>query len=142
MDRLDGYRDVFPDAAPQLIVEGDFTQEGGAAAMRRLLDECPGLDAVFVASDLMAAGALRVARERGLRVPEDVAVVGFDDLPTIAPTTDPPLTTVHQDIEGMGRLMARLLLARSFGENGGPAVGDDPASPVVRPTRLVLRGSA
>ncbi|MCX5422570.1 LacI family DNA-binding transcriptional regulator [Streptomyces sp. NBC_00078] len=142
VDRLDGYRDVLPNAAPQLVVEGDFTQEGGAESMGRLLDGCPSLDAVFVASDLMAAGALRVLQTRGRRVPEDVAVVGFDDLPAIAPTTDPPLTTVHQDIEEMGRLMARLLLTRSFGESGGPAVGDALASPVVRPTRLVVRGSA
>ncbi|MFB9639985.1 substrate-binding domain-containing protein, partial [Streptomyces spiralis] len=56
-------------------------------------------DAVFVASDLMASGALRILRERGRTVPQDVAVVGFDDLTPIAETTDPPLTTVHQDIE-------------------------------------------
>ncbi|MCV2463459.1 LacI family transcriptional regulator [Streptomyces sp. ICN988] len=142
VDRLEGYRDVLPDAALELVVEGDFTQEGGADAMRRLLDGCPGLDAVFVASDLMAAGALRVLRQRGRRVPEDVAVVGFDDLPTIAPTTDPPLTTVHQDVEGMGRLMARLLLTRSVGGDSETAPGDGLASSMVKPTHLVSRGSA
>lgn len=58
----------------------------------------------------MASGALRVLRERGVSVPEQVAIVGFDDMDSVAETTDPPLTTVNQDIEGQGRLMARLLL--------------------------------
>jgi DNA-binding LacI/PurR family transcriptional regulator len=143
-DRLQGYRDVLPDAPPRLAVEGDFTLEGGARATERLLDRCPELDAVFVASDLMAAGALRVLRERGRRVPEDVAVVGFDDIPAIAEATDPPLTTVNQDAEAMGRLMARTLLDRTSGGAGGPdpVDGERSVAPVVRPTRLVVRGSA
>ena len=136
VDRLRGYQDALPDADPALIAEGDFTPEGGRQAMAELLARRPGLDAVFAASDLMASGALRVLRERGLRVPEDIALVGFDDVDTVAPWTDPPLTTVHQDIEGMGRLMARLLL-RSLGEDGGNAV-----APVITPTRLVVRNSA
>ncbi|MFF3617365.1 LacI family DNA-binding transcriptional regulator [Streptomyces sp. NPDC002580] len=138
IDRLDGYRDILPDAPP-LIAEGDFTLPGGADAMRILLDRCPDLDAVFVASDLMASGALKTLRDRGRRVPEDVAVVGFDDLESIAEATDPPLTTVHQDIEGMGRLMARLLFRRT-----APASGDGgrPPSSVVTATRLVVRKSA
>lgn len=115
VDRLNGYRDVLLDSSPHLIVEGDFTQQGGADAMAVLLDRCPDLDAVFVASDLMAVGALRALRERERRVPEDVAVVGFDDLASIAEATHPPLTTVYQDIEGMGRLMARLLFNRAWG---------------------------
>jgi DNA-binding LacI/PurR family transcriptional regulator len=79
--------------------------------MRRLLDRRPGLDAVFVASDLMAAGAIRALRERGRRIPEEVAVVGFEDS-SIARQTEPPLTTVHQPVEEMGKQMARLLVAR------------------------------
>ncbi|MCL8012702.1 LacI family DNA-binding transcriptional regulator [Streptomyces sp. AS02] len=130
VDRLDGYRDVLFDASPELIEKSDYTQQGGAEAMAALLERRPDLDAVFAASDLMASGALRVLRERGRRVPDDVAVVGFDDLAPIAESTDPPLTTVHQDIEGMGRLMARLLCE-------GARVPS-----VVTPTRLVLRGSA
>lgn len=115
--------------------------QGGADAMATLLVRCPDLDAVFVASDLMASGALRVLRERARRVPEDVAVVGFDDLATIAAATEPPLTTVHQDIEDMGRLMARLLFKRTSDE---PASRDGslPLSSVVTPTRLVVRKSA
>jgi DNA-binding LacI/PurR family transcriptional regulator len=141
IDRLDGYRDVLLDTPPELVTEGDFTLQGGADAMALLLDRCPGLDAVFVASDLMAAGALRLLRERGRRVPEDVAVVGFDDLATIAEATEPPLTTVHQDIEAMGRLMARLLFKRTTDEPASRESGPPPSS-VVTPTRLVVRKSA
>lgn len=138
VDRLDGYRDVLLDGAPELIVEGDFTRQGGADAMAALLRRCPDLDGVFVASDLMAAGALDLLRERGVRVPEDVAVVGFDDLPSLAGSLDPPLTTVHQDIVGMGRTMARLLFREASGEAGG----SHPLSSVITPTRLVVRESA
>ncbi|MEU8841782.1 LacI family DNA-binding transcriptional regulator [Streptomyces roseus] len=138
VDRLDGYRDVLLDADPALIAEGDFTAAGGAGAMAALLERCPDLDAVFAANDLMATGALRVLRERGLAVPGDVALVGFDDAELVAETADPPLTTVRQDIEGMGRLMAQLLLRTLNREQGDRAV---PAS-VVTPTALVRRGSS
>ncbi|WP_448316074.1 LacI family DNA-binding transcriptional regulator [Streptomyces sp. CO7] len=142
VDRLRGYRDVLPDAAPEMVVEGDFTEAGGAAAMRRLLERNPEVDAVFVASDLMAAGALRVLRERGRRVPEDVAVVGFDDIPAIAEAADPPLTTVNQDAEELGRLMARTLLDHIADCAAGEAADRAPLTPVIMPTRLVLRASA
>jgi hypothetical protein len=125
-----------PEVSPELVEKADYTRQGGAEAMARLLDRRPDLDAVFVASDLMAAGALLTLRERGRRVPEDVAVVGFDDLTSIAEATDPPLTTVHQDVEGMGRLMAGLLF-----DHTGSTAEPDTASVVV-PTRLVLRTSA
>ncbi|MFE1858667.1 LacI family DNA-binding transcriptional regulator [Streptomyces anandii] len=147
VDRLDGFRDVMVDADPRLIVESDFTPADGERAMRELLDRCPDLDAVFAANDLTASGALRVLRERGLRVPEDVAVVGFDDMLPVAEQTDPPLTTVRQDIEEMGRLMARLLLRGldrgdgDTGRAGEAAVGGAPRS-VVLPTTLVRRASA
>jgi DNA-binding LacI/PurR family transcriptional regulator len=134
VDRRDGYLDVLPDADPGLMAQGDFTPEGGGRAMARLLAEHPDIDGVFAANDLMASGALRTLREAGRRVPEDVAVVGFDDMPQIAQWTDPPLTTVRQDIEEMGRIMARLLLT--------PAGPGAPNGPVVTPTRLVVRGSA
>src|SRR5690606_8378279 len=94
VDRVDGYRDAVADADPELVVEGDFTSASGERAMRELLGRRPGLDAVFAGNDLMAAGALRVLRERGRRVPDDVAVVGFDDMLPIAEQTEPPLTTV------------------------------------------------
>ncbi|MFD5573274.1 LacI family DNA-binding transcriptional regulator [Streptomyces cadmiisoli] len=147
VDRLDGFRDVMADADPRLIVEGDFSPAGGERAMRELLDRCPDLDAVFAANDITAAGALRVLRERGRRVPDDVAVVGFDDMLPVAEQTDPPLTTIRQDIEEMGRLMARLLLRRLDRRNAdgegaqAPDAGDDTAG-VVLPTTLVRRASA
>ncbi|MER5864760.1 LacI family DNA-binding transcriptional regulator [Kitasatospora sp. NPDC002040] len=137
LDRLDGYRDLLPDGDPTLIAEGDFTPDGGSRAMTELLARRPDLDAVFAASDAMASGALRVLRAHGRRVPEDVAVIGFDDVESIAAWTDPPLTTIRQDIEEMGRLMARLLLRRL----ATPAQPLAPTS-VITPTRLVRRESA
>ncbi|MFD8819397.1 substrate-binding domain-containing protein, partial [Streptomyces sp. NPDC059627] len=104
-------------------------------AMGELLDRCPDVDAVFAANDLTALGALRVLRERGRRVPEDVAVIGFDDVLPVAEQTEPPLTTVRQDIEEMGRLMARLLLAtlnRGASAAGGPARGRQPPTQIKR----------
>ncbi|AZP21585.1 LacI family DNA-binding transcriptional regulator [Streptomyces aquilus] len=132
VDRLEGFRDVVGDVDARLVVEGDFTPAGGERAMRELLDRCPDVDAVFAANDLTASGALRVLREHGRRVPDDVAVIGFDDMLPIAEQTDPPLTTIRQDIEEMGRLMARLLLKGS----------GDAMSGVVLPTTLVRRASA
>ncbi|MGW6532496.1 LacI family DNA-binding transcriptional regulator [Streptomyces venezuelae] len=148
VDRLDGYRDALADVDPALIVEGDFTPAGGERAMRELLDRTPDVDGVFAANDLTASGALRVLRERGRRVPDDVAVVGFDDMLPVAEQTEPPLTTVRQDIEEMGRLMAGILLRGRGGAERGPAGaeggaegGAGPAG-VVLPTALVRRASA
>ncbi|WP_410483212.1 LacI family DNA-binding transcriptional regulator [Streptomyces sp. ST1015] len=139
VDRLDGYLDVMGDTDPALLAEGDFTPAGGEHAMRELLARRPDLDAVFAANDLTASGALRVLREQGRRVPEDVAVIGFDDMLPIPEQTDPPLTTVRQDIEEMGRLMARLLLKRLART---PSTTEVPLSSVVLPTRLIRRASA
>jgi DNA-binding LacI/PurR family transcriptional regulator len=131
IERLDGYHDV---VGPGPVAIGDFSEESGAAAMQWLLDHYPDLDAVFAASDMMAAGAMRVMRERGLRAPQDIAVIGFDDS-VIARHTDPPLTSVHQPIEEMGQEMVRRLLAKLDGD-------DLDGSAVVLSTHLVLRGSA
>ncbi|MFJ1609255.1 LacI family DNA-binding transcriptional regulator [Streptomyces sp. NPDC088253] len=141
VDRLDGFRDVMGDADPSLVVEGDFTPAGGERAMRELLERRPDVDAVFAANDLTASGALRVLRERGRRVPDDVAVIGFDDMLPVAEQTDPPLTTVRQDIEEMGRLMARLLL-RDLDRRAGRQEADGGPAGVVLPTTLVRRVSA
>ena len=129
--RLAGYRAAVPGA--DLVAYGDFTEEGGASAMRALLDAEPRLDAVFAASDLMAHGALRTLREAGRRVPDDVAVIGFDDI-EIARYTDPPLTTVRQPIVDIGRHLARQMLRLAGGEEIEPAV--------VLPTQLIVRDSA
>jgi DNA-binding LacI/PurR family transcriptional regulator len=136
--RLAGYREACLEADlvtdEDLIAYGDFSESSGLTAMHQLLSREPDLDAVFVASDLMAAGALRALRETGRRVPADVAVVGFEDS-AVARQTDPPLTTVHQPVEAMGREMSTLLLSRIR--------GDEPDQPeVLLETHLVIRQSA
>ena len=93
------------------LVSGNFTQDSGYAAMRTLLAGNPAVDGVFVANDLMAAGALIALRQAGRRVPEDVAVVGFDDS-SAALAADPPLTTIRHPLEDMAAESARLLLSR------------------------------
>ncbi|MFJ2954106.1 LacI family DNA-binding transcriptional regulator [Streptomyces sp. NPDC087270] len=96
-------------SSEELIAAGDFTEEGGRRAMRELLARRPDVDGVFAASDVMAAGARAVLREEGRRVPDDVALVGFEDS-AIARHMDPALTSVRQPTEEMGRTMARVLL--------------------------------
>ncbi|MEU2792952.1 LacI family DNA-binding transcriptional regulator [Streptomyces sp. NPDC007100] len=145
-DRLDGYLDALAPAAPdpRLIADGGFTAAGGERAMARLLAAAPDLDAVFACSDLMASGALRTLRAHGRRVPQDVGVVGYDDLDPAA-WTDPPLTTVRQDVEEMGRLMARLLLRRLATDGAADGTGPEAAgagpSPVITAATLVVRES-
>ncbi|MEE4542626.1 LacI family DNA-binding transcriptional regulator [Streptomyces sp. V4-01] len=141
VDRLDGFRDVLPDNDPRLTAEGDFTPDGGAKAMAALLERCPDVDAVFAASDVMASGALRMLRTSGRRVPEDVAVIGFDDIVSVSEWTDPPLTTIRQDIEEMGRMMARLLL-RTVAAPAANGTETPAPAPIVTPTQLVRRASA
>ncbi|MFD0367507.1 LacI family DNA-binding transcriptional regulator [Streptomyces sp. NPDC059071] len=136
VDRIAGYHDVLVDADPELLCQGDFTRESGARAMAELLDRRPDVDAVFAANDLMAAGALQVLRQRGIRVPEDIAVVGFDDMDLVVRDTEPALTTVRQDIEGMGRLMVRLLMRVLDG------AADAATASVITSTSLVRRASA
>jgi DNA-binding LacI/PurR family transcriptional regulator len=148
VDRLDGYREVMADvpggADARLVVESDFTPAGGERAMRELLDRCPDVDGVFAANDLTALGALRVLRASGRRVPEDVAVIGFDDMLPVTEQTEPPLTTVRQDIEEMGRLMARLLLRGLPGgrDTAAPRADTPPDGGVILPTTLIRRASA
>jgi DNA-binding LacI/PurR family transcriptional regulator len=132
-DRLAGYKEALDAAGrPATVAYGDFTHASGVHAMSRLLDQRPGVDAVFVASDIMAAGALHALRRAGRRVPDDVAVVGFDDLP-LAQHTRPPLTTVRQPLERVGAAAARRLLSDMDGT-------DEPGDPIL-PTTLVSRAS-
>jgi len=131
LDRLSGWRRAMSGLTTDLVVHGDFTPESGAAAMTRLLAQDPELDAVFVAADIMAIGALQVLHAAGRRVPEDVAVVGFDDsVPAVV-----PLTTVRQDVERFGRMLTWRLLAEIDGVEGLPPS-------VLLPTSLVLRTTA
>jgi LacI family transcriptional regulator len=135
LDRREGYLTALRAAGiaidEDLIVEGDFSEAGGFAAMQRLLPLEP--DAVFIASDLMAAGALHALSRVGRRVPEDVAMVGFDDAP-IATYTDPPLTTVRQPMYELGVNAVRLLI-RLLEEDV-----DEPLRKIL-PTELVIRVS-
>ncbi len=137
LERYSGYRDGLAEAglaaADDLVEAGDFSLDSGVRAAAALVERRPDLDAIFAASDAMAIGALRALRERGRRVPADVAVVGFEDSP-LAAHADPPLTTVHQPVEAMGREMVRLLLTRIGG-------GEVEEALVVLPTHLVVRGS-
>ena len=138
IDRLLGYRQALLGAAavpdPGMIAYGDFSAVSGQHALLRLIDHRPGIDAVFAASDLMAAGALHALRRLGRRVPHDVAVIGFDGLPA-AQQTDPQLTTVRQPVAAMGTCMVSELLAQIADPGRKP-------SHVVLDTELILRGSA
>ncbi|KND41030.1 MULTISPECIES: LacI family DNA-binding transcriptional regulator [Streptomyces] len=142
--RIEGYRDALEDAGREvderLIAPGDFTEEGGRRAMRELLARCPDLDAVFAESDVMAAGARQILREAGRRIPDDVALVGYDDS-AIARHMDPPLTSVRQPIEEMGRAMIDLLLDEIADRRPAVSRGLERRQ-VVLPTELVGRDSS
>jgi DNA-binding LacI/PurR family transcriptional regulator len=111
IDRLAGWRTAVREAGldDQLVEVGDFTLASGARAMQRLLDRGRPVDAVFAANDQMAAGAYTVIQGRGLRIPEDIAVVGFDD-DSFATSVTPALTTVNHPIVELGRKMAETLV--------------------------------
>lgn len=136
-DRLTGWRRALGASGRRspssLVGEGDFTRTGGAGATRLLLERHPEVDGIFAASDLMALGTLDALRSAGRRVPEDVAVIGFDDS-ELAPAADPPLTTVRQPIEELGTDMGRLLLEQL---DGGAAPRG-----ITLETELVVRHSA
>jgi DNA-binding LacI/PurR family transcriptional regulator len=133
-DRYDGFRAELAGLGREAagVVHADFSIAGGRAAMIELLADAPDVDGVFVANDLMALGALQAAAELGRRVPEDVAVVGFDDLP-MAATSAPPLTTVRQPMTEMGRALAGRLL--DLIGNGGSR------EPLIVPTEIIERAT-
>jgi DNA-binding LacI/PurR family transcriptional regulator len=135
IDRLAGWRQTMAESRlPYDAVEsGDFTVHGAAVAMQRLLDRRPDLDAVFVASDLMARGALDVLAAAGRSVPGDVAVVGYDDSPA-AVAGNLQLTTVRQPSVAMGIRMAEVLLELLAGRT--------PQSPTILSTKLIIRETA
>ena len=155
VDRLVGWRKALAEAglpaSRTLVARAPFTREGGEHATHRLLAAHPDLDGLFVASDLMALGALDALRAAGRRVPDDVAVVGFDDS-DLARGALPPLTTVRQPIEGLGHAMAASLLslldaARAAAPTPSPASSSapppvPPPPAIVLPTDLVIRASS
>ena len=117
---------------PALQVDAQSAEDDGYAAARELLGRGAAFDAVFAASDLIAIGAMRALAEAGLQVPRDVAVVGFDDLPT-ARSASPALTTVSQDTSRAGALLVETLMKR---------VQDQPADSFMLPAKLVVRRSS
>lgn len=135
IDRLAGWRTAMTDArlATDAIAYGDFTLAGGVHAAHELLDAHPDLDAIFVASDLMALGAITVLRERGIAVPDQIAVMGFDDSPA-AVASAIPLTTVRQPSVEQGERMARILLDLL---EGTPTTRRH-----IMPTEVIVRASA
>ncbi|GAA1951746.1 LacI family DNA-binding transcriptional regulator [Catenulispora subtropica] len=168
-DRLEGFTRGLLEAGGDIhttALQGDFTRDGGYQATRRLLEKHPKVTAVFALSDLMAVGALAALREAGRRVPDDVSLIGFDDLAICADLT-PALTTVRVDTEGMGEQAMRMVVAAgpeaeagpdadadadaAAGTGAGDAAGDGvPADAAVTaeqrttiqsPTELIVRGS-
>ena len=137
-DRLNGYQAAFADFHCEvdrtLICEGDFQRPRALAAARALLSGFVRPTAIFASNDVSAFGVMEAAREVGLRIPEDLSVVGFDDIPE-ASNVDPPLTTVRQPLEEMGCVAARTLLAMMHQRELRP-------DRIELPTRLIVRGSS
>jgi LacI family transcriptional regulator len=136
-DRLAGHRQALIDsglpADPALVFEGDFTQPAGFSRAQALL-ALPGRPtAIFASNDEMAFGVMEAVRDGGLRIPDDISVVGFDDIPQAA-VVNPPLTSVRQPLIEMGRSATRMLLQLI----GNPALAPEP---VILPTRLIVRAS-
>lgn len=131
--RVQGFVDTIEELmVPGAVAYGDFTRASGAQAAESLLRDHPDIDGIFAASDLMAAGVLDALHQLGRRVPDDVAVVGFDDT-FVATSTDPPLTTVRQPFGRVAHELLRLL---------DDALRDGTRSSVVLPVELIPRGSA
>ncbi|MCW4385410.1 LacI family transcriptional regulator [Salinibacterium sp. SYSU T00001] len=130
--RLVGFKEEMgDDYMPELVAEGDYSMASGAEAMERLLDGGGDIDAVFAASDLMAAGAIQALRRAGLRVPDDVSVAGFDDS-GLAATNEPSLTTMRQPWDRISEEMVALLL---------DVIAGAPGETILLPTELVVRAS-
>lgn len=131
--RLVGFREEMGDLFdPDLVEQGSYEQASGDAAMTRLLERAPDIDAVFAASDVMAVGAIAALRRAGKRVPEDVAVAGFDDS-GLAEIHTPPLTTVRQPWAEISSTMVDMVL---------DVIAGRPREAVVLPTSLVVRETA
>jgi LacI family transcriptional regulator len=137
VDRLEGYRSALRAyhiaVAPELTYEGTFFQPEGFAGASALLDLPNPPSAIFASNDVMAMGAMDAVRTRGLRVPEDVSILGFDDIPQ-AELVHPALTTVRQPLEQMGRVATQMLLDRLKNP-------DETINRLELPTELVIRAS-
>lgn len=134
VDRLEGYRDVVGAAGlPVMFEEGDFLYESGRAAMSRLRDRHPEIDGVVIANDVMARGALSTLAAEGVAVPDDIAIIGFDDAP-VATSSVPHLTTIRQPSFQQGEAMAELMMQI--------LAGKDPERAVIFDPELVIRATA
>ena len=138
VDRLQGYKAALADCGIPLreewVIEGDYQQQTGYESTKRLLQSAdPRPTAIFASNDLSAFGALDAARECGLRIPDDISIIGFDDIPQSS-VIYPKLTTVRQPLEQMGIVAAQMLLAQI--ENPGHT-----PQRVALPTQLVIRDS-
>ncbi|HEU5088450.1 MAG TPA: substrate-binding domain-containing protein, partial [Roseiflexaceae bacterium] len=138
VDRLAGYRAALAEGGQlddaALVTEGTFMQPSGFACANTLLALPDPPTAIFASNDEMAFGAMEAIRNRGLRIPDDISIVGFDDIPQAA-SVYPPLTTVRQPLADMGRVATRMLLQLVDDLNA-------PAEPVLLPTELIVRQSA
>jgi LacI family transcriptional regulator len=136
-ERMDGFAERYAAAglplSSELIVEGDFTYDSGRLGVKHAVTNAIKFDAIFAHNDLSAIGAMHAVRESGLSVPDDIAVVGFDDVPSAAHAV-PPLTTVRQPLRQMGAAAAHMLLDHFAGT-------PMPQTPTVIPTELTVRGS-
>ncbi len=134
-DRYQGYLDALKEHNLELdmnlIIEGDFTASSGSKAMKKMLSYQP--DAVFIASDAMAGGAIHALQEEGYTVPDDIAIIGFDDIPS-ACLTIPPLTTIQQPIPLVGSVAAKTLIKMIEQPQEEPYH-------IILPTKLVVRSS-
>ncbi len=137
IDRLRGYRAAAQALGlgyrDEYVAYGDFYAESGREQTARLLTLPEPPTAIFAAADMMAIGAIRAVAEAGLRVPEDISIVGFDDI-QLAPHVNPPLTTIRQDKLGLGGAAGDALVARIAGDAGRPPLHQ-------LPVELVVRGS-
>jgi len=135
LDRREGYLKALQERGreidPCLMSEGDFSRDSGYTAMRQLLPQRP--DAVFVATDTMALGAIQAIQEAGLEIPGDMAVIGFDDLP-LAAQADPPLTTIRQPVRYTGLLAVQILIELL-------ETALQPPRHIILPTELVIRAT-
>ena len=136
-DRLQGYKEALQEVGiafdEQWVVEGDFLQPSGYAGAALLLGRKERPTAIVASNDVMAFGVMEAVRDHGLRIPEDISIIGFDDIPQAA-SVHPPLTTIRQPLEEMGRVAAQLLLE----------IIETPSQPgkhIALPTQLIVRHS-
>jgi LacI family transcriptional regulator len=143
-ERLSGWETTLREhglaSSPDLVVEGDWSAASGAQAMQTLLARVPDIDAVFVASDQMAMGALGVLHQAGRNIPGDVALVGFDNIPESA-FYWPPLTTVYQQLIDVGSLAVEKL-HEWIESQRKEATGFEPRATVLMPQLIVRQSSA